>query len=57
MSLSKRLKPEFDSIKSPRDTAQKILDLIELDDLCDNIEVAGPGFINLKLNDGWIQQS
>jgi len=37
--------------KPPRDIAQQLLDAVDLDDLCSNVEVAGPGFINLTLND------
>ncbi len=43
MSLGKRLQ------KKPRDVAQAIVDAIELDDFCDAPEIAGPGFINLRL--------
>ncbi|MCC9601840.1 arginine--tRNA ligase [Stieleria sp. JC731] len=39
---------------NPRDVAQQIVDLVKIDDLCDPPEVAGPGFINLKLRDDYI---
>ncbi|GAA4429618.1 arginine--tRNA ligase [Bremerella cremea] len=42
--------------KSPRDLAAEIVAAVQLDDLCETPEVAGPGFINLKLRDSWIQQ-
>ncbi len=43
MSLGKLLK------KPPRDVATDIAARLKLDDLCDPPEIAGPGFINLKL--------
>ena len=33
----------------PRDIAQRIVDEIEIDDLCEPLEIAGPGFINIRL--------
>lgn len=33
----------------PRDVAQRIVDALELDDLCEPLEIAGPGFINIRL--------
>jgi len=41
----------------PRDLAQKLVDATALDDLCSSIEVAGPGFINLRLHDHWLETS
>ncbi len=35
--------------QKPRDIAQKIVDQLKTDDLCEAPEIAGPGFINLKL--------
>ena len=40
----------------PRELAQKMVDEVQLDDLCESVEVAGPGFINLKLRTDWLQQ-
>ena len=34
----------------PREVAQQIVDKLEISDLCEAPEVAGPGFINLKFN-------
>jgi len=48
MSLAKVLK------KKPRDLAQEIVDRLELGDLLDKPEIAGPGFINLRLQSPWI---
>lgn len=43
MGLAKRLG------KNPRELAAELLKQLELKDLCDKVEVAGPGFINLTL--------
>jgi arginyl-tRNA synthetase len=50
MSLSKVLR------KKPRDVAQEIAGRIELGDFLERPEVAGPGFINLRLQSGWMGQ-
>lgn len=42
--------------KSPRDIAADLIEKITLDDFCQNVEIAGPGFINLMLDDDWIKQ-
>ena len=41
---------------APRDLAQQMVEQVQLDDLCETVEVAGPGFINLKLRTDWLQQ-
>jgi len=41
----------------PRDLAQDLVDRLQLDDLCEPAEIAGPGFINLRLRTDWLQQS
>ncbi|EWT07203.1 arginyl-tRNA synthetase [Intrasporangium chromatireducens Q5-1] len=38
----------------PRDLATKIVDALELDGVCDKVEVSGPGFINLTYSNDWI---
>jgi arginyl-tRNA synthetase len=40
--------------KSPRDVATQIIAAAKLDDLVQAPEVAGPGFINLRLRDEWV---
>jgi len=40
--------------QKPRDIAQLILDKIELDDVAEKIEIAGPGFINIYLKPEWL---
>ena len=38
----------------PRDIAAEIIERLEVADLCHEPEIAGPGFINLKLRDNWL---
>ncbi len=45
MALAGRLK------KKPRDVAQQIVDAVEVDDLAERLEIAGPGFVNIHLKD------
>src|SRR5438876_7205071 len=40
--------------KPPRDIAAEIVAQAKLDDLCQPAEIAGPGFINLRLRDDWL---
>lgn len=35
--------------KPPREVAQRIVDELNLDDICEPLEIAGPGFINFRL--------
>lgn len=48
MSLAKALG------KKPRDLAQEIVGRLDLGDLLQPPEIAGPGFINLRLRDDWL---
>ena len=41
--------------KSPRQIADEIISKLQIDDLCQSVEVAGPGFINLTLDDNWLK--
>ncbi len=50
MSLGKRL------AKPPRDVASELVARVSLNDLCQNVEIAGPGFINLTLDDDWLKK-
>jgi arginyl-tRNA synthetase len=49
MSLSKRL-----GIKNPRDAAQQVIAALQVEDVCEKVEIAGPGFINLTLKNGYL---
>ena len=40
--------------RSPRDVATEIAGHIPLDDVCDKIDVSGPGFINFTLRGEWV---
>lgn len=42
---------------NPRELAQKVLDSLELSDLADRVEIAGPGFINIHLNAAVVEQA
>ncbi len=50
MPLAKQLR------KSPQEVARTLLDRVKLDDLCQSVNVAGPGFINLRLHDRWLAE-
>ena len=38
----------------PRQVAERLVANLEVDDLCDRVEIGGPGFVNLSLADSWI---
>ena len=38
----------------PREVAAEVVSRPSLDDLCESPQVAGPGFINLRLKTGWL---
>ncbi|MFC3094982.1 arginine--tRNA ligase [Alteromonas sediminis] len=48
MALAKQLK------QPPRNIAQSILDNVELGDIAQKVDIAGPGFINIHLSDAWL---
>jgi arginyl-tRNA synthetase len=50
MPLGKRLG------KPPREIAAEIVSRLQLDDLCEKPEIAGPGFINLRLRNDFVSQ-
>lgn len=65
--LSRSTRPEFGEYQfngamalakvlreKPRDIAQKIVDAVELDEIADKLEIAGPGFINIHLKPQWM---
>ena len=49
MSLAKPLK------QNPREIARQIVENLDLGDLCDTPEIAGPGFINLRLKTTYLE--
>jgi arginyl-tRNA synthetase len=50
MPLGKRLG------KPPREIAAQLVGLVDVADMCASPEIAGPGFINLRLKDDWLAQ-
>src|SRR3954449_3595039 len=48
MSLAKRIG------RAPREVASSLVEHLELADVCDPVEVSGPGFLNLRLRDAWL---
>ena len=44
MGIAKALK------RNPRQVAQEVLNKLEIQDLCENVEIAGAGFLNFKLS-------
>lgn len=41
---------------NPRELAQQIVDNLQLDQIAEKVEIAGPGFINIHLNPAWLAQ-
>jgi len=41
--------------RKPRDIAEELIEKTSLSDLCSSVELAGPGFINLTLQDDWLK--
>ncbi len=50
MSLAKQLG------RKPRDVAQAILDKLQLDDVSEKLDIAGPGFVNITLAQGFLDE-
>ncbi len=48
MGVAKQLKT------NPRELATKVLEHLDLSDLAEKVEIAGPGFINIFLKDTWL---
>ena len=51
MALAKQIKTK------PRQLAEKVVEILDLSDICQPPEIAGPGFINLRLKTEFIEQS
>ena len=43
--------------KPPRDVAKLIIDHLDVTGICDKVEIAGPGFINLTLSGDWLSRA
>jgi len=50
MSAAKALKT------NPRELAQKVVDNLDLSDIAEPLEIAGPGFINIRISAQWLAQ-
>ncbi|MEJ5259705.1 MAG: arginine--tRNA ligase [Anaerohalosphaeraceae bacterium] len=50
MAAAKQLKT------NPRQLAEQVVRLLQIDDLCETVEIAGPGFINLRLKSSLLEQ-
>ncbi len=42
--------------KPAREIAADMVSRLQIEDLCQTVDVAGPGFINLTLDDGWLRE-
>jgi arginyl-tRNA synthetase len=42
--------------KNPREFAQAVIDNLDLSEMAEKVEIAGPGFINIFLNNEWLTQ-
>ncbi|UJS25774.1 arginine--tRNA ligase [Thiothrix winogradskyi] len=51
MAAAKQLKT------NPRELATRLLETLDLSDLADKLEVAGPGFINIHLKNTWLSET
>ncbi|MFK7778525.1 MAG: arginine--tRNA ligase [Gimesia sp.] len=49
------LAAKLDGVK-PRDLAVQIVDKVDVSDFCEPLEVAGPGFINIRLKQDWLER-
>lgn len=43
--------------QNPRELAARIVEGLQVDDLCETPEIAGPGFINLRLRQSWLEHA
>ncbi|HOK67066.1 MAG TPA: arginine--tRNA ligase [Anaerohalosphaeraceae bacterium] len=50
MAAAKQLKT------NPRQLAEQVVRLLQINDLCETVEIAGPGFINLRLKPSLLEQ-
>ncbi|AXA35634.1 MAG: arginine--tRNA ligase [Candidatus Hydrogenedentota bacterium] len=56
MGLARTLASQGKGKANPREVAQTIVNRLELDDLAEKVEIAGPGFINVTLANEWVAQ-
>ncbi|MDP6046411.1 MAG: arginine--tRNA ligase, partial [Phycisphaerae bacterium] len=41
---------------NPRELAQKVIDNLDLSDIAEPLEIAGPGFLNIRISPEWLAQ-
>src|SRR6266446_5246904 len=56
MGLAKTLAEKTGQKQNPRAIAEKIKEQLKLGDIATEISIAGPGFINLRLNPKWLEK-
>ena len=56
MGLAKRAAEAAGTKSNPRDTAAKIIAALDLGGMAEDMSIAGPGFINVKLSPKWVAQ-
>jgi arginyl-tRNA synthetase len=56
MGLAKRAAEATGGKPNPRATAEKIIAALQLGDMAQEVSIAGPGFINVRLNPDWVSQ-
>ena len=54
MGLAKRLSAETGEKTNPRAVAERIKAALDLSAVADDVSIAGPGFINVKLSPSWV---
>ena len=55
MLVASAVRKATDQKANPRQLAQSIVDEIPVGELIGSVELAGPGFINIRLDEGWLQ--
>jgi arginyl-tRNA synthetase len=55
MGLAKQLAEKTSQKTNPRAVAEKIKEKVDLGDIASEISIAGPGFINVRLNPKWLE--
>lgn len=56
MGLAKRVTEQTGEKTNPRAVAEKIKSRLELGDIASEVNIAGPGFINVRLAPAWVSQ-
>lgn len=54
MGLAKTLSQQTGQKTNPRTVAQQIIDALQISDVAQEVTIAGPGFINIRLKPSWL---